>query len=236
MYQKNVIFLSNLNKVVSFCWLPSHVGISGNERADAAAKSALSLSIADIKIPYTDLKQRINSHLVNKWQIEWNNVPFNKLQPIKKTLGETKFKDIVKRRDELVLHRVRVGHTYLTHRFLLKGEDQPECIPCQSPLTVEHILLHCIDFSLIRQKYFNVTTLNELFHSISPFMIVNFLKEIGLYSKIQYKLLLNHFVHISIYIFISHNFYSFYFFVLTFLIIKLYCNSFVFISSCVVNF
>ena len=109
---------------------------------------------------------------------------FNKLQPIKKTLGETKFKDIVKRRDELVLHRVRVGHTHLTHCYLLKGEDQPECIPCQSPLTVEHILLHCIDFLLIRLKYFNVTTLNELFNTVASDTIVNFLQEIGLYSKI----------------------------------------------------
>ena len=178
-------FLSTSNKVVSFCWLPSHVSmISGNERADAAAKSALSLSISDIKIPYTDLKQRINSHLVNKWQIEWNNVPFNKLQPIKKTLGETKFKDIVKRRDELVLHRVRLGHTHFTRCFLLKGEDHPECNPCQSPLTVEHILLHCSVFSLIRQNYFNVTTLNELFKTVASNTIVNFLKKIGLYSKI----------------------------------------------------
>jgi hypothetical protein len=165
------------------CWIPSHVGIWGNERADAAARSALNLPISDIKIPYTDLKQRITCHFVAKWQTRWTNVAFNKLLPIKKNVGDTKLKDIVKRRDELVLHRARIGHTYLTHGFLLKGEDQPECIPCQSLLTVEHILLHCIHFSHLRPKYFNVNTLSELFNTVPLSNIINFLKEIELYTK-----------------------------------------------------
>ena len=97
-------FLSIANKAVSFCWLPSHVGIEGNERADDAAKSALSLSLSDIKIPDSDYKPKINAYFLNRWQTVWNNITFNKLQPIKKNLGIIKFKDIVKRRDKVVLH------------------------------------------------------------------------------------------------------------------------------------
>ena len=82
-----------------------------------------------------------------------------------------------------MLHRARIGHTYLTHLYLLKDEDQPECIPCQASLTVEHILLDCIDFALVRPKYFNVATLNQLFNTVPPVKIINYLKEIGLYSK-----------------------------------------------------
>ena len=47
--------LQEEGKFVHFCWVPSHVGIKGNEKADCAAKAALQLPIsADIQIPYTD--------------------------------------------------------------------------------------------------------------------------------------------------------------------------------------
>ena len=38
-----------------FCWVPSHVGIQGNERVDALARLALNEPYTNIKIPYTDI-------------------------------------------------------------------------------------------------------------------------------------------------------------------------------------
>ena len=57
--------LADLNNIV-FCWLPSHVEIKGNEKADIAAKSALTLNISDLKIPFTDFKPSINTFLRNQ--------------------------------------------------------------------------------------------------------------------------------------------------------------------------
>ena len=45
------------------------------------------------------------------------------------------------RREESVLTRIRIGHTHLTHCFLLRGEDPPQCIACDCHLTVKHIYL-----------------------------------------------------------------------------------------------
>jgi hypothetical protein len=74
-------------------------------------------------------------------------------------------------------------HSHLTHSYLLKGEDQIECIPCQCALTVKHILIDCVDFSVLRQNYFNVKSLKELFDTIDTRVILKYLKEIGLYYK-----------------------------------------------------
>ena len=47
---KDYTHLANTGKAIILCWIPSHVNIRGNERADTAAKSALSLPITNIII------------------------------------------------------------------------------------------------------------------------------------------------------------------------------------------
>ncbi|GBM99468.1 putative RNA-directed DNA polymerase from transposon X-element, partial [Araneus ventricosus] len=50
-----------------FCWVPSHVGIAGNEQADSNARSATHFSHEPV--PVCDLKKHIKSCLQMKWQI-----------------------------------------------------------------------------------------------------------------------------------------------------------------------
>ena len=41
-------------KIVKFCWIPSHIGILGNNEAVKPVKSAPQLVVVKFKIPYTD--------------------------------------------------------------------------------------------------------------------------------------------------------------------------------------
>jgi len=62
----------------------------------------------------------------------------------------------------------------LTHSYLLKDEDPPTYIPCNSPLTVEHILISCIDFDIIRQNFYTASNHKDLLHNIHPKRIISY--------------------------------------------------------------
>ena len=116
-----------------------------------------------------------------------NNVEqcnFNKLRDIKPTLNSSSSIIYSNRRDQIVISRCRIGHTRLTHSYLLKREEAPKCIPCDEHFNVKHVLLDCQDLKYIRDKHFKVNSLKELFESVSSYAILHFLKEINVYNKI----------------------------------------------------
>ena len=116
--------------------------------------------------------------------MSWNAAVLNKLHSIKPSLGEWQPNYRIDSKEEVTLARLRIGHTFITHSFLLKGEDWPLCTPCQEPFSVKHFLLDCTDFRFIRSRFYRVSSLKELFDTVEPVRIFSFLKEIGLYNKI----------------------------------------------------
>ena len=65
--------------------------------------------------------------------------------------------------------------------FLLKGEPAPECIRCQSSLTIKHILLNCVDFMVLRQQFYTANSMHEFFTKVKQENILVFLSAAGLY-------------------------------------------------------
>ena len=103
---------------------------------------------------------------------------------IKPTIGE--YQSVVRniRREEVVLARLRLGHTRVTHSYLLQGEEHPQCVGCDAPFTVRHFLLECGDFAQVRNNCFHVNNMKELFQDIHIDSIMTFLRQINLFNKI----------------------------------------------------
>ena len=147
-------------------------------------KKLFKLICANRKSPYTDLKPTIKKFISNKWQKSWDNQTQNKLHEIQEAIGEwpTGYRSI--RREVVILARLRIGHTHITHSHLLKGEDAPVCPSCKVQLTTKHILLNCNNLKYIRTKYYQARNLRDIFKNTNPENIFNFLKKSNFFSKI----------------------------------------------------
>ena len=139
---KNVKRFYNLLKKIPpqtqlvIAWIPSHVGISGNEKADRLAKAALTSSLAaHSQVCWSNLKPRVDTYICTAWQALWNNETRNKLYEIRSNLKESLCNTTqpLYRKQETVMTRLRIGHTWITHSYLLKKEDQPFCHACDNP-------------------------------------------------------------------------------------------------------
>ena len=137
------------SKSVIYCWIPSHIGIYGNEKVDKSAKESLNLEVTDFKIPFNNFKPFINKYVCDKWQTLWDDTPFNKLKEIEPIVNHHRLVPKLSRREEIILARLRICHTRITHSCLLKREERPYCIGCDTPFTVRHFLLDCADFIVL---------------------------------------------------------------------------------------
>ncbi|GFW58794.1 putative RNA-directed DNA polymerase from transposon X-element [Trichonephila clavipes] len=145
---------------IVFCWLPSHVGIIGNEQADSAAKSAT--THLPLAVPLSDMKRVIMHHIFKIWQESWSQQLDNKLHSVKPVIGAWPVMPM--RRTDVKLTRLRIGHTRFTHRHLLFGEHAPECPSCHVSYTIHHILIDCPVFNHHRITFFHtsILTLSDL--------------------------------------------------------------------------
>ena len=72
--------------------------------------------------------------------------------------------------------------TSLSHSFILKQEEQPQCIAYQT--SFKHFLQECRDLSLIRRYFFKAHNMKDLFENIDRDDILSFLREIKLLQRL----------------------------------------------------
>lgn len=152
LIKDELYIIQQLNKTVEFIWVPSHIGITGNEEADKTARRAINDQDAIVVTTtlHTDLKCQIKHLIKNAWQLRWQQSK-TKLREVKPTIKPWT-SNPKRRKVSVILTRLRIGHTRYTHEHLLKKTEEIICEICKTKVSVKHFLIECPKYKSERQK------------------------------------------------------------------------------------
>ena len=92
------------------------------------------------ELPCTDVFMKIQPFISSLWQERWDKEVGNKLHAIKPQIDEKYYSGCTNRKDEVIINRLRIGHTRLTHSFRMENRPHPPlCDQCEG----DHELTHC---------------------------------------------------------------------------------------------
>ncbi|KAI5727530.1 hypothetical protein M8J77_003369 [Diaphorina citri] len=165
---------------IAFLWCPSHCGIEGNEVVDTAANQMNHPTRINLSVP-DDLKPLIALITKNELKILWDETdPSNKLKKIKRDVNIWESSYRGNRHEEVVLTRMRIGHTLITHSHLFKKEPPPTC-QCGERVTAVHIL-ECPTLAPARSSLPTPFSLQDETEGVDSLFL--YLKRIDVYTKI----------------------------------------------------
>ena len=152
-----------------FMWVPRHVGIRRNQAADRASRGALDKERIDELVPFSDLTPLTAKYIYQVRQEKWVEaiIVSNKFHEILPKLSDKLMSFWKTWKEDTVLNRQRINHSYSTHSFILKKEDIPTCVACNIIITIKHILIECADLVDVRKNNSD-RSLFSLFQSVNP--------------------------------------------------------------------
>lgn len=148
---ESIIGLSARGKHVSLQWIPSHVGLSGNDEADRLAGEALVDGITMDFLPYhSDLLTLVKEKCRNNWKEYFDERSLTKgiwYRTIQPGLSRSPWFEGsgMVRSDIVTMMRLRSGHIPLNSFGHLMGKvTSPNCTECNVIEGVYHIVAECV--------------------------------------------------------------------------------------------
>ena len=132
---------------VILIWVPGHIGVPGNERADSLAHEAATTpgpALVDRPLSMSESKSELRKHCYHIWNMEYqDSEKGSSYRRLFQSIYE-KSLQMSSRRHETIIFRLRSGHCRLrAHLFKIRCSDSPLCEFCTTPETVDHFLLEC---------------------------------------------------------------------------------------------
>lgn len=132
---------------IQFLWVPSHLGIKGNERADSLAKQAFNLdNKVSIALELREVYSAIESFERDLWQYNWSLLKgtHSYIEIVPNVSYKVKF-TCEHRAKEVMLTRLRFNKTRLNgHLFKMKCHPTGLCDLCFDFVDPKHILFDCV--------------------------------------------------------------------------------------------
>lgn len=127
-------------------------GIVGNVRADFLAKKAHERTdVLVIGVGHREFVPAVRKCVYDLFSKLWQEYRPTQLKQIKPITGGWASCVRKCRREEVILCRLRLGHTRLTHSHVIDHDPPPMCDICRCRLDVQHMMLDCRKFTAARR-------------------------------------------------------------------------------------
>jgi len=133
---------------VKLLWVPSHMGIEGNDRADKIAATFETESSYSQAMYSRDLKAFDKASQISKWQNEWNlNSMGRTLHHIQPRVNAKPWFSGMSLPRQVVstINRLKCGHTKLKDHLNRLQLAPDNLCSCGVPQTINHLLFMCND-------------------------------------------------------------------------------------------
>jgi len=137
------------------------------------------------KIENTPLQALITNKCHLRWHQKWLSYS-TKLNQINHNTDNWTFPIETPKKFEVIITSLRIGHSQISHSFLMAKEDPPTCATCGVQITIKHILTECGTYLNIRSSLNLLEPLSEILqnHPKAITGIIQFITTANLQSKI----------------------------------------------------